>query len=837
MHVSSDAVSFPRFSRGLRCTCGACSHSADTSSCDQLFLEDSSHYELLPAHRFPKAYPSSIHIMDSGQTDDASTEDLLFESARWLKPSTELNRTTCQAPGPSFFTKVWETFRELPKPLSLSEANPRPKEPPQNSEEWDRMWSNTDFDSFFHNYQYNRRPPKERWQVIQARPMLNLEELVSRSYVPGFEDGPEPLLTWRKGRDCIPGNTTYPAPAPEYYAYAALPDTDEIRILDLLPGQGSEPLSFNLHSGHLDDPATKYEALSYAWGIKMVDIINGGHRFSFPHSLYRALLRLRDSTQIRSVWADAICINQRDDQEKGHQVRKMRRIFKQAHRVLICLSEDDSHVAQIAFELAGRIHQGRFQDVPPPQSAIWGVLIRLFDKTWFNRIWCLQEVVLASSAQVIWGPATAPWEHIGFSAGWLCNTVGDEVLSIWLVKMRRCGDTNAYSETAYHPGVYRANLTYSLWLAYNTEASLAKRISFYELLCQTRPFQSTDPRDKVFSLIGIPTVDADPDRDQCFFEPDYSKTTEEIFVEVAKRISVRTPASLGLLGAVQRDHYWRSTSLPTWVPDWTVFRSRSLVPMDGPEKTLQPSSRPVRFDGLALLVSGVMVDTVIYNNTLFSRDWMTGMYSSLSEAWEEIIKRFHAYPGAIDLSEAFCWTITGGNNWLGQRLTATDRTQHIADYEAFRNQHCGDYKFPALEAHQETTQKVEPDAHRYFESLCHACSNRNFFITEKGYMGIGPGSMAKGTEIWLLSGAELPMTLKRCPPQSPNSGLHNGTINNTALHPDDTGSSELTMAIADTDNLEGTEASFEVVGESYVHGIMDGLSESNGSNYKDIRLV
>ncbi|POS71429.1 hypothetical protein DHEL01_v210177 [Diaporthe helianthi] len=478
----------------------------------------------------------------------------------------------------------------------------------------------------------------------------------------------------------------------------------------------------------------------------MVDVTICGNRFTFPHSLYRALLRLRNSTEVRPVWADAICINQRDDQEKSHQVRKMRSIFKQAHRVLIWLDEKNSHVAQVAFELAGRIHQGKLQAIPPPQSAIWGALIRLFDKDWFRRIWCLQEVVLASSALVIWGPATTPWDDIGFSAGWLCNTVGHEVLSIWLVKIRRWDHSKTYGEMTYHPGVYRADLMYSLWLANNSEASLAKPVSFYELLCQTRPFESTDPRDKVFSLIGIPTADADPDRNECFYEPDYSKTTEEVFVEVARRILARTPAGLRLLGAVEDDHCHRPFTLPTWVPNWTVFYSRSLVPIDGPKAVPLPSSRPVTFDGSALVVSGVMVDTVIYKQSLSSRDWIDGTYSGLSKAWQEMTKIFDAaYQGGIDPGEAFCWTITAGNNWLGQRLTAADRAQHIADYEAFRKQHCAEYDFPVLVEPQESTGPVKADAHRYFESLCHACSNRNFFVTEKGYMGLGPGFMNKGS--------------------------------------------------------------------------------------------
>ncbi|POS71068.1 hypothetical protein DHEL01_v210532 [Diaporthe helianthi] len=177
---------------------------------------------------------------------------------RWLKPSSELNRTMGQVPGPNMMTRVWETFRRLPKPITWSEADPSKEESPQDSEEWERLWTDAGLDSFFHDYQRYRCPPKERWKVVQARPMLNLEELVLRPYDPAFEDGPEPLLIWRKRRESIPGSTTYPAPAAEHYVYEALPDNDEIRILDLLPGQGTEPLAFKLRSGNLDDPAIKW---------------------------------------------------------------------------------------------------------------------------------------------------------------------------------------------------------------------------------------------------------------------------------------------------------------------------------------------------------------------------------------------------------------------------------------------------------------------------------------------------------------------------------------------------------------------------------------------------
>lgn len=789
------------------------------------------------------------------QRTDELTEDPFFQSARWLEPPTKRIPGVYQSPETEIGMSMWETFQELPKPLAWSEAESNEEDPPRDSA-WERMWRKAGLGSLLRNKEGS---PVDKWRNVQARPILDLNALVSRSYLPSFEDGPRPLRVWHKP-SIIRDRTSYPVdekicpPIPDY-DYTRLMDSDEIRILDLLPGQGNEPLAFTLRSSHLNDRAVNYEAISYVWGTAMVDLCCGGNRFSFPHNLYRALIGLRDPEEIRSVWADAICINQRDDQEKTHQVRMMRQIFKKAQRALIWLDEYNAHVAQVAFELAGRVYRGQLQSVPPPQSPIWGVFIRLFDKGWFRRIWCLQEVVLASSALVIWGTATAPWEHIGFAAGWLCN-IGYEVLSVWITKLRHAG-----VELQYHPGVYRASLMYSLWLVINGDSSLAKPVSFYDLLCQTRLFEATDSRDKVFALVGIPTADADPEQSRFFIEPDYSKTTDEVFMDVAKRILAGNPASLHLLGAVQYDsvnliipevdqhHPYGgkpTETLPSWVPNWTLFRSRSLVPRARDQRGPLPASRRVTTDGSALLVSGVRFDAVTYVEDLGSREDMSGLCSSLARAWRKINEVFDIDPGRGDLGEAFCWTITAGNNWLGQRVADADRARQIADYEAFRKQHCAEYRFPALEIPQETTLPVKPDARRYYEALCHACSNRGIFVTEKGYIGLGPGSIHQGSEIFLLSGAELPMILKKHQPKPPVSNMRGWTMKDA--HGNPLPSEEIMTIInniglppgyADNEIPDGPDPGFSVVGESYVYGIMDGQIESRDSDCKleDIRLV
>jgi hypothetical protein len=48
-------------------------------------------------------------------------------------------------------------------------------------------------------------------------------------------------------------------------------------------------------------------------------------------------LRKTDSTWV--LWIDAICINQEDDKERGHQVAIMRDVYSRAIEVLIWLGE------------------------------------------------------------------------------------------------------------------------------------------------------------------------------------------------------------------------------------------------------------------------------------------------------------------------------------------------------------------------------------------------------------------------------------------------------------------------------------------------------------------
>jgi hypothetical protein len=118
-----------------------------------------------------------------------------------------------------------------------------------------------------------------------------------------------------------------------------------IRLLDLssvLPGE-QEPLQGNLRVVSLDRgymPPT-YEALSYVWGEDSDSLSRhiscSGVEIPITRNCYDALRTLHRHFGVRSIWVDAICINQDNVEEKEHQIPLMRDIYGSARRVFIWL--------------------------------------------------------------------------------------------------------------------------------------------------------------------------------------------------------------------------------------------------------------------------------------------------------------------------------------------------------------------------------------------------------------------------------------------------------------------------------------------------------------------
>jgi hypothetical protein len=112
----------------------------------------------------------------------------------------------------------------------------------------------------------------------------------------------------------------------------------EIRLLKLLAGCETSDVECQLIHTPLNENSD-YEALSYTWGSEtpLKTISLNGHNFNIRENLDSALRHLRLKDKPRMMWVDAICINQRDNQEKAREVRRMRDIYSRAQNVVVWL--------------------------------------------------------------------------------------------------------------------------------------------------------------------------------------------------------------------------------------------------------------------------------------------------------------------------------------------------------------------------------------------------------------------------------------------------------------------------------------------------------------------
>jgi len=204
------------------------------------------------------------------------------------------------------------------------------------------------------------------------------------------------------------------------YIYTPLKGNQSIRLINLLAGNHDEPLLCTLREIDLGDPC-EYEAISYIRGNATTEISvtseTGMRSIEIPHNLEAALLRYRLQDKPRLLWADSICIDQEDLDERSQQVKIMGQIYQKAACVQIWLGEEDEEtelaykciriVVERVFEKI--IENGRkrnitpdlsnlnedqatecirsFYNIPGSDSPEFRVLRHLFLSPWFYRAW------------------------------------------------------------------------------------------------------------------------------------------------------------------------------------------------------------------------------------------------------------------------------------------------------------------------------------------------------------------------------------------------------------------------------------------------------------------
>ncbi|KAI4941900.1 hypothetical protein J4E91_010450 [Alternaria rosae] len=176
------------------------------------------------------------------------------------------------------------------------------------------------------------------------------------------------------------------------YEYLPLQHDDSFRIIILHPSPNeSDPIACTILRERLSDESVKYEAVSYTWGDNTETNkinLNGDTEQIVGKNCHAALRRLRRSDEDRSIWIDAICINQNDLNERSRQVRLMNEIYTLAAGVMVMLSDQVPDCRLLLREVATPKTAGS----PQPTRTVLKQLEELFEDPWFKRTWVLQEV-------------------------------------------------------------------------------------------------------------------------------------------------------------------------------------------------------------------------------------------------------------------------------------------------------------------------------------------------------------------------------------------------------------------------------------------------------------
>ncbi|KAI8626185.1 ankyrin repeat-containing domain protein [Xylariaceae sp. FL1651] len=324
------------------------------------------------------------------------------------------------------------------------------------------------------------------------------------------------------------------------YEYQSLLNDRYIRVLELAPGKKGDIISFELYEVDLEcNPS--YEALSYEWIEKIGTA---------------ALENIRSETSPKTLWVDAICINQRDTQERNAQVALMTEIFRKAKTVLLWIGDEtkdtgyafsylprfatvyrrmrkDPNDIRIEMRELDELEGGQnLKEIVMGKESLVKGLKDLSFRTYFTRAWIYQEIILAGSrGLVVCGNYTCPWET--FREG--------------LLGFRAFGEFWNYQ----FQGILRGE-------------EIMRRFGFVALAYSIgilQSFMASDPRDKVFASLGLSEMDGR-------LVADYTLTVQEVYINAA-RYFIDLNQGETIWDAAYQISPKTVPGLPSWAIDFT----------------------------------------------------------------------------------------------------------------------------------------------------------------------------------------------------------------------------------------------------------------------------
>jgi hypothetical protein len=592
-------------------------------------------------------------------------------------------------------------------------------------------------------------------------------------------------------------------------------DKSAIRLLNLTDHDGETAvLELRTYARAI---APGYDAVSYAWGedLSTISVLCNGHELCIRKELFHALPYIhnwRQSPQV-SLWIDAICLNQQDDKEKAIHVPLMGPIYENAARCLVWLGQgsDESDTAMYSVRVFEQTTMSRMEidptrtdslnaskealrrhGLPPMDHPRWQAVRDLQLRSWFHRLWTLQEIVLSKEAVLMCGTRNLPWHALTN----LIQTAISKGMSPLVVP-----------HYLTSPILRRFDIS-ALQIESLRQGSIGNRspdaTGLSDLMYAADGRKYTEPVDRCWALLGLVSSrfrQAIDDANLVDYSPNAKANYHETYLGTMKIHVSQFPEGAMQLLSMGVSHM-NNPKLPSWCPDWhleqfcvpvlQMGKCTAGFPQAGPESAVQLKPSMTIDVKSSLNVCGIPLDTVRVVSSTTGRIW--GSYKDengisqkpyLEQCWQWLVESAYIIKSATAVAAGEDST---GNYCTEAMMVAKQQSdqQLWVNLNTLRNQFC------ALIFKREVLSTSDAGG------LFSRCRNRKIFAMAGGRYGIGPSDMRKGDLVCVFLGGGPLFVLRKAANQNQNTHESNA---HSQLCPED---------------------EFELVGDAYVPELMRG---------------
>ncbi|GAW19541.1 hypothetical protein ANO14919_090290 [Xylariales sp. No.14919] len=585
------------------------------------------------------------------------------------------------------------------------------------------------------------------------------------------------------------------------YQHEPLTSTSSIRVLDLLPSLNRQaPIRCDLRQVELGSSEAKYEALSYVWGERhgTLPITCHGRDLLVTPNCLAALIQLRRPLQTRTLWIDAICIDQGADAvataERNQQVAIMGDVYRSARGVIVWLGPGNEELTPRIFRYLKVLGLFRYIDVmnaprivrrlgkrakPYMVKMTWpdgpstrtrgpafANMIELLGSEWFSRIWTMQEIITPGRCTVMCGASTIEWVQ-------------------FFVGMRDAGashHSNANALLLYLRGDIAEEI-----LDPADSSDDFKSMHDIRLLKAMCKLRCSVPHDKIYGLYAIFCA-----RGLNLPDPDYNRPLVQVLEETA-RAYVQHKRKLDILRITLAPS--DASGLPSWIPDWLSGQSAGQLTCSDITGTVI-----VCFNDFPSTISacrGAFVSTTDAPQTpgkLVVRGKCVGKIKTISAGayvgaqpvkelshfldfiptcreWCRIVSSARSYPTGEDPVLAGLRTITSHKGyfpkgrpldrehlflWSNELLSNDTEPQNSnLDESAMARNH------PEPNQHNAAESLDNTEIVQMVQSYVNYKANYAFFALDSGYFGSAFRTCREGDDVYILAGLDVPCVLRR----------------------------------------------------------------------------